>query len=358
MIRIDKYDRFLCAPTTPIRDVLMRIQHASPHPFQAVVDADGRVLGTVTDGDVRRAMLRGVTLDDPVSAAMHRSPVLGRAGDETGNQARLKTARFLPVVDDDGRIVAVLLGSGPGGGIARALVMAGGFGRRLGERTRDTPKPLLAVGERPILEHVLAQLEDAGVASIAIAVHYLAKQIEDFVAARESRAQITLIHEPEPLGTAGALALLAEPVEEPVLVVNGDVLCRIDYRALHDFHMRHGNDGTLAVARYEISVPYGVVRHASDGTFAGIEEKPVFSHFVAAGIYYLSPEFVALVPTGRAMDMPELLELGRGMGLRTGLFPVHEYWKDIALPSDLATANIDHVADDRNRSRDVKTKQR
>ncbi|MEE9209880.1 MAG: sugar phosphate nucleotidyltransferase [Kiloniellales bacterium] len=338
MIRLEQFSHLVCNPETPIREALDRINSASPHLFQVVVGNDGRVLGTVTDGDVRRAMLCGITIDDAVGQCMHDSPIIGRAGDDEGNRAKLSAALFLPVVDVAGRVQHILVQYPKGQIIRQALVMAGGYGNRLGERTRDIPKPLLPVGDRPILEHVLRHLEDAGISEIHIAVHYLAEKIQAFVAARRNRARIDLIHEPEPLGTAGALGHFPGPIEGPILVVNGDVVTRADIKALSEFHLDRGYDGTIAVTRYDVRVPFGVLRHNKDGLFAGIDEKPTFHHFVAAGIYCLSPDFVALVPRDRPVDMPEVLEIGHRAGLRIGLFPVHEYWIDVGEPADLEAA--------------------
>lgn len=340
--RLSSFDAYVCRPEATVAEALARIDRATPNLFQIVVSAEGRVLGTITDGDVRRAMLSGVTIADPVDHCMRKTPILGRAGEDVTNRVLLRRAWFLPVVDEGGRLDHVLIQRRFDQPFNRALVMAGGFGRRLGDLTRETPKPLLAVGGRPILDRVLEQLEGAGISAIHLAIHYRARQIREFVAARRNLAAIEFIEETEPLGTAGALARLANHVEEPVLVANGDVLTQVDFAALHEFHTRHGYDGTVAVSRYEMRIPFGVIRQTAEGLFAGIDEKPRITQFVAAGLYYLSPEFIALTPRGRPVDMPELLTLATGAGLRIGLFPVHEYWKDVGQPGDLAAADREH----------------
>lgn len=342
MISITNIDEHACAPTTPVRDVLRRID-TSPYLFQIVVDKQGRLLGTVTDGDIRRGMLHGISLDCPVSECMHRDPVTGVPGDNQGNRVKLatlgSTRSFLPVVGGDGVVCEILEASG-NARINNVLVMAGGPGTRLGELTKDTPKPLLPVGGRLILDHVVGMLEDYGVRRIAIAVHYLAEKVEHFVNARQNRAEITLVREPQRLGTAGALGLLQpEMAREPILVVNGDVITGIDIGALCDFHSRHGFDATIAVARHEVDVPFGVVSYGDDGEFVGIDEKPRITNFVAAGFYYLGPEFIALVPENKPLDMPELLNIGKQIGLKIGLFPIHEYWIDVGRPHDLREAD-------------------
>ena len=218
--------------------------------------------------------------------------------------------------------------------------MAGGLGSRLGERTRITPKPLLPVAGRPILDHVLQNLELAGIGRICVSVHHLADQIECFVAERENRASIAVVHESRQLGTAGAIGLLDSEVRlDSLLVVNGDVITGIDYGALHDFHERHGFDATVAVAHHEVEIPFGVIRYSADGLLDQIDEKPKIKNFVAAGVYYLSPTYLALVKADEQIDMPTLLNRGKEIGLKAGLVPIHEYWTDVGRPDDLRAAN-------------------
>jgi NDP-sugar pyrophosphorylase family protein len=200
------------------------------------------------------------------------------------------------------------------------------------------------VGGRPILDRVLETLENAGVNRIILTVHYLSERIEEYVAARRNTAAIEFIRESTRLGTAGALALLDSNSigPSPLLVVNGDLVTKVDFRALHDFHIRHGNDGTMAVASYRVDVPFGVVRHDSEGLFEGVDEKPRLHHFVAAGVYYLNPQFLALIPKGQAFDMPNLLNQGRSAGMRIGLFPIHEEWTDVGTPADFEFVDAEY----------------
>ena len=343
VIRIVDLKHYFVPATATVRDVLARL-NSTEHLFQLVIDADGFLMGTVTDGDIRRAILAGATLDDLATACLHRNPVTGHIGDDIGNLEKicgLGSARpFLPVLDSSGRVREVIASGDSGSRVSAALVMAGGPGTRLGERTRMTPKPLLSVAEKPILDHVLDGLENGGVSDIYISVHYLAEQIEAFVEKRDNRAHIRLLREGERRGTIGALALLPKP-QGPILVVNGDVITRTDYAALGVFHARHGFDATIGVARHEIDIPFGVVRQTDGGLFERIDEKPRVSHFVAGGIYLLNPTFAALVPDDRPMDMPELLNQGRTLGLSIGLFPIHEYWIDVGRPHDLEAADRD-----------------
>ncbi len=343
MICVTEIDYLVCTPETTIVAALSRLNNERSHVFQIVLDAERRVIGTVTDGDVRRAMLSGVTLEDHVDRCMNGAPIIGRVGDIAANRSKVRKAGFLPIVDANGCIQQVYI-QAHAPPTVRALVMAGGFGTRLGEQTRDLPKPLLPVGERPILDRLLDQLEDDGITDITVAVHYRADQVEAFIAERNNRAAIAIIREPEPLGTAGALTLMPQVSDTTTIIVNGDVVSQVSFAHLRSFHAEHDHDGTVAVSRYNVHIPFGVLRQGKDGLFSGIEEKPTNSYFVAAGIYILSPEFIALTARGRPVDMPELLEAGRCEGLRVGLFPLHEYWRDVGRPDDLAMANAENGA--------------
>lgn len=342
MQSITDFSDYVCGPDTPISEVLRRID-SSPQLFQMIIDLDGRLLGTVTDGDIRRAMLAGAGLNDSAASAMHTNPITGHVGQAIENRKKLmnlgSTRSFLPLLDDNG-IVREILFAGELEGIGSALVMAGGLGTRLGSRTKNTPKPLLEVGGRPILDHVLSSLEEVGAKNILISVNYLAEQIESYVSGRENLATIGFIHEEERLGTAGALGLIDESfATEPLLVVNGDVITSVDFRALYEYHQRHNYDGTVTVARYDVQIPFGVIRRTEDDAFDCIDEKPTVSSFIAAGIYFLSPKFQALVPRNKKVEMPDLLNSGKQVGLKIGLFPLHEYWTDVGNPHDLDAAD-------------------
>lgn len=331
-----------CSNTAPIREVIQRIDASTPLLFQIILDPDARVVGTVTDGDIRRGFARGLQLEDPIKSCMRTSPVVGRIGDDAHNAKILHGRRFLPVCDADGRLDHILVEAIGPRRAERALVMAGGFGTRLGTRTKTVPKPLLPVAGKPILEHILERLEDYGIQRVEISVHYLADQIRQFVESRDNKCDVALVHEKEPLGTAGSLGLIDRPTVDPILTLNADVLTDVDLNAMIDHHRRIGCDGTVAASRYEYKVPYGVLRFDDSDTLQGIEEKPTYYHLVSAGIYYLSPAIVGLVDRGRRIDMPDLLERAVAHDLRLSVFPVHEYWSDVGHVSDLEDADAFH----------------
>lgn len=343
MRKISKIEPYICGATTPLVDVLRRINSVDGL-FQCVVDKDSRLIGTVTDGDIRRAILKGAGLEDSVEACVFRNATVGQATDTDQEILRLLAAidharPFVPLLGHDRRIVALALQDREDQAPPIGLVMAGGRGSRLGSRTAETPKPLLEVGGRPMLDRVLSMLEDADLSKIFVSVHYLGEQIVRFVDERDSTSEREILYEDVPLGTAGAIALLPERIPTPLLVINADVLTELDIRGMLTFHRKHGHDATIAVATHEVVIPYGVIEQTEDGLFEGIKEKPRVSHFVSSGIYLLEPTFRALLPDKRAIDMPELLELGKQAGLRIGLYPVHEYWTDIGRPEELDAVN-------------------
>lgn len=342
MKKVTDCDHLICTVGTTIREVIRRIDASTPLLFQIVLDHNRRILGTVTDGDIRRGFARGLQLEDMVEACMHSPPITGRVGDETRITEVLRGRRFLPLCDAEGRFEYLLVEQLGPPRAERALILSGGLGSRLGERTKDTPKPLLPVAGKPILEHVLTRLETYGVQQIYISVHYLSDQIKRFVEERDNQSEITVLLEKEPLGTAGSLGLIDLPTGEPILTMNADVLTDVDLNALVEHHSRMGCNGTIAASRHEYQVPYGVLRFDENDILQGIEEKPTFYHLVAAGIYYLDASIIRLAPPGKRIDMPDLLKLAIESGLRLTVFPVHEYWTDVGRPADLDDADNFH----------------
>ncbi len=318
-----------------------------------VVDDEGRLVDLLTDGDVRRALLAGVDLDEPVSALRARrersaseAPVAARAG--TPDAALLgimqrNAIRPLPLLDRRERVrgLVTLEELLPRARLpVEAVIMAGGEGARLRPLTEDTPKPMLPVGDRPLLEHTIERLRSAGIAKVRITTRYKADKItQHFGNGTRFGVEMQYVSEGRPLGTAGSLAHLGE-TDDPVLVINGDVLTNVDYRALLAYHGEQKCDLTVATRRHEVEIPYGVVE--CDGSAVRrIVEKPVMGCFVNAGIYVLQPSALELVPATGAFHMTDLIEalIERGRGVAN--FPIHEYWIDIGQHPDYARAQED-----------------
>jgi dTDP-glucose pyrophosphorylase/CBS domain-containing protein len=319
-----------------------------------VVDAERHLLGTVTDGDIRRAMLADIGLGASVAVLLERqqelhedrpipltAPVSLHPTELVALMQRYDV-RQIPLVDGRGRVESLSLlrdlveVEGPP---LRAVVMAGGFGTRLGELTRDTPKPMLPVGDRPLLERIIEQLRDAGIEHVNLTTHYRADEIaRHFGDGGNLGVRIEYVSEEEPLGTAGALGLIES--NGPILVMNGDILTRVDFKAMHLFHDEHDADMTMAVRPYEARVPYGLVELAGS-RITSIAEKPLARGFVNAGIYLLKPDVCRLVVPGEQIDMPQLIDRLLADGRTVVGFPLREYWLDIGRLADYEQAIAD-----------------
>lgn len=339
---------FILRPGASIREAMSCIDRNAKG-IALVLDDDGRLLATVTDGDIRRALLDRIDPGSPLTTVVERKehePVTAPAATDTATLIDLMTRhslRHVPVVDEEGHVVDLAVLNDLVKEIElplKAVVMAGGFGTRLHPLTAETPKPMLPVGGRPLLEHVVDQLRACGIRHVNLTTHYLAEAISDhFGDGSRFGIEIGYVNEEQPLGTAGALALLEE-TDEVMLVLNGDILTRVDYRAMLDFHREHNAVMTVGVRREEVQLPFGVVE--SDGVrILGIEEKPVVAHFINAGIYLLEPSVRRHVPEGSRFDMPELVQKLLDADETVVAFPVREYWMDIGQPSAYEQAERD-----------------
>lgn len=343
----------LLRPTATVRDAIAVLERGAMG-IALVVDTDNRLLGTVTDGDIRRAILRNVPLEGSVDELLFRHedspykhPITAQAGtpfDELLALMHIKKVHQIPLVDANGRVLGLAtmseLTRRSSLGIP-AMVMAGGFGTRLHPLTESTPKPLLPVGGKPILAWLVEGLCSHGITDIWIATHYHADQIRDFFGdGGRWGASIRYVHEEEPLGTAGALSLLPERFTTPFLLMNADLLTRLNYRSLYQFHLDVGAVMTLCVKRHSIQVPYGVVE-LENGLVRSLNEKPRRLLYINAGIYVLSPELLDYVQPGRRCDVTDLIRRLLAEGKRTASFPIREYWLDIGQMPDYHQAQAD-----------------
>lgn len=334
----------LVRSSAKVREVIQVIDKNAMQ-IALVVDDKQRLLGTVTDGDVRRGILKGVTLEDPVQRIMRSEPVTARSEDSQKKRLailRKKEIKQLPVLDDAGRVVGLELLDDLVDAPARdnwVVLMAGGLGSRLQPLTDKTPKPLLPVGKKPILETIIENFVDAGFNRFYISVNYKNEMIRShFGDGSGWGSEIRYISESERLGTAGALGLLPEKPAKPFFVMNADLLTKVNFMHLLNFHHENKVDATMCVREYDFQVPYGVVR--IDGhTVKGIDEKPVQSFFVNAGIYVLDPEALKHIPVNKPLDMPQLFEKIIRDGHKTAAFPIREYWIDIGRLNDFERAN-------------------
>jgi dTDP-glucose pyrophosphorylase len=310
-----------------------------------VTNKEGKLEGTVSDGDIRRALLRGLDLSSPITSVIHPNalvvpPELDR---ELVKQLMVvNKIHQIPVVNSSHHLVGLHLWDELNTPVARQnllVIMAGGKGIRLRPHTEACPKPLLPVAGKPMLEHIIERAKLDGFTRFVLAIHYLGHMIEaQFGDGTGLGVKIEYLKEESPLGTAGALGLLNPKPDKPFVVTNGDVITDIRYGELLDFHIRHAAAATMAVRVHEWQHPYGVVQ-MQGVDIVGFEEKPIRRSHINAGVYALEPNALSFLDTDARCDMPTLFERLQEKAKRTVAYPMHEPWLDVGRPDDLQIAN-------------------
>jgi len=341
------WEKAVLAPSSTLGEAIRNLD-ASTLQISLVVDEKGTLLGTITDGDVRRAILRSETLETPVTNVMKANPIT--AGPDIDRKTVMKWMRQyqiaqVPIVDEQG----ILTGLETLKHMVQddcsenwVVIMAGGLGTRLRPLTETLPKPLIPVGGKPVLESIIERLAEQGFTRIFLSVNYQAEKVEaHFGDGSDWGVEISYLEENQRLGTAGALTLLPEAPSEPFLVMNADLVTAINFRRLLDFHNDQAADATMGVREYRFQVPYGVIE-MSGNQITEINEKPTQSYFVNGGIYALSPAVLRHVPEGQMYDMPTLFDKIISEGESASAFPIHEYWIDIGKFDDLDQAQKEY----------------
>lgn len=312
-----------------------------------VVSPDGLLQGTLTDGDIRRGLLRGLDLNSLIDTIIQREPLVvppELSRDTVLQLMQANRVHQLPIVDGSRRVVGLHLWAElmePPKRSNVMIIMAGGQGTRLRPHTEHCPKPLLPVGDKPMLEHIIELARAEGFGRFVLAVHYLGHMIEEYFGdGSRWQVQITYLRESLPLGTAGALGLLNPRPELPFVVTNGDVITDIRYGELLDFHVRHEAAATMAVRVHEWQHPFGVVQ-TQGVDIVGFEEKPVARSHINAGVYALDPEALSVLSGETYCDMPTIFERLREKAKRTVAYPMHEPWLDVGRPDDLNRAIVE-----------------
>lgn len=337
----------LLDPSTSIGHAIEVIDKSSLQ-IALVVDGQKQLIGTVTDGDIRRAIIKGVSLQESVSTIMNGSPITAHQAENRKTILdRMKARRIhhIPILDEQNRVVHIevledmILSPSQDHWV---VLMAGGLGTRLRPLTEQCPKPLLKVGEKPILQLILENFIEQGFKRFFIAVNYKADMIEAFFRdGSEWGAEIHYIREDQRLGTAGALSLLPERPAKPFFVVNGDVLTKMNARLLLDFHIERQSKATMCIKELQYQIPYGVVE-VDQYDLKNIVEKPDHRFFVSAGIYVLEPDVLSEVPKDQFFDMPNLFIHLLEQKQEVTVFPIREYWLDIGRMDDFEKAKLDY----------------
>jgi dTDP-glucose pyrophosphorylase len=313
-----------------------------------VVDGNNLLKGTITDGDIRRGLLKGLSLKDDITPIIQTTPIVGYVNES--NQEIIKKAianklHQIPIVDKDYRVTGLkeideMLK--PEIKENKVVLMVGGLGTRLHPLTKDTPKPMLKVGDKPILHTIVDSFASYGFVNFVMCVNYKAKAIQDYFGDGELfGVNIEYVLEEERMGTAGALSLLTTKPNEPFFVMNGDLLTNVNFESLLDYHNVQNTSATMCVREYDFQVPYGVV-NVDGSNVTSIVEKPVHKFFVSAGIYMLSPECLSLIPENQYYDIPSLFDKLIEKNKDVTSFPIHEYWLDIGRINEFEQANREY----------------
>ena len=313
-----------------------------------VVNENDGLLGTLTDGDIRRGLLKGLDLDSAIESIVFKTPTVAKIGDTKEYILKIaveKKLHQIPIVDENGKLLGIkeieeLIK--PKEKTNKVILMVGGLGTRLRPLTENTPKPMLKVGNKPILQTIIEKFAEYGYVNIVMCVNYKSYVIQDYFGdGKEFGVNIEYIFEEQRMGTAGALSLLKEKPTESFFVMNGDLLTNVNFEYLHDYHLSNKSLGTMCVREYDFQVPYGVV-NIKDSKITSIKEKPVHKFFVSAGIYMLSPEVIEFIPKNKFYDMPTLFEKLINENKNAISFPLREYWLDIGRMEEYKKANEEY----------------
>lgn len=338
----------LCSPTKDCIKLLDSLELK----ILFILDENFKLVGTVTDGDIRRAILNGNELSDPILMAMNKNFIKYTEGSDLSDiemKILKDDLQAIPIIDSNGKILEV---HAAGIHLNQAkndntvLLMAGGFGTRLTPLTDDCPKPLLKVGEKPIIQTIIENFIEYGFHNFVISTHYKSEMIKDYLEdGKNLNCSIEYLQEESPLGTAGCLSLLSENhLDKPILMMNADILTKVNFTQLLDFHLKVKSSITMCVRNYTHQIPYGVIR-TNDHLIESIDEKPIKVSKVNAGIYIVNPKVIKNLIKGRNIDMPSLInnELEKNKS-SVSVFPIHEYWLDIGQIEDYQKAQVDFIS--------------
>lgn len=339
----------LIPPDSSIKHAIEKIDLGALQ-IALVVNENNQLLGTVTDGDIRRGILRGISIESSVANIMNKNPIsvpVHSDKDMIMSLMQLKHLRQIPVINEARQVVGIetldeLISKQNRDNWV--VLMAGGLGSRLQPLTNDCPKPMLKVGNKPVIETIIDNFIDYGFRKFYLTVNYKAEMIEEYFGdGSKWGIEIRYLRESKRMGTAGSLSLLREKPDLPIIIMNGDILTKVNFDQLLEFHTEHKSIATMCVREYNYQVPYGIV-HLDAHRLYDIQEKPVHHYFMNAGIYVLNPEALELIPDNSYFDMPDLYrKIILNTTNSTAAFPIREYWIDIGRMSDYEKANGEFI---------------
>jgi dTDP-glucose pyrophosphorylase len=343
---LEDWSKVLLKPSDSLEKAI-NVIHKGGLLIALVIDEKGKLLGTITDGDIRRALIKHLGMNSLAAEIMNLNPTMSLRSDSTNvimSKMKAKNLLHMPIVDKKGLLVGLetlkhlTFGKKYDNPV---FLMAGGFGTRLHPLTEEIPKPLLNVGNRPILEIILSRFIKAGFHNFYISTHYKAEKVmAHFGNGSKWGVKIEYVQEKKPLGTAGSIGLLPKSLPKlPIIMMNGDVLTKVNFQNLLTFHQENKNIATMCIREYDVQIPFGVV-NISKSQVKSIDEKPIEKYFVNAGIYVVEQELISKVKANIHIDMPNLLEQQITEGKSVNVFPIHEYWLDIGHMKEYEHINV------------------
>lgn len=338
-------NKYLCEESESIKHALEQLGNV---PIRTLIIVHKNIVcGSLTDSDIRKAVLKGIDTTAPVSSIMNTNCIRYEvcSKDEFISDEKRRSIlkdsnlNMVPVVTHANELVDLIVKNHSIYAKTPVVIMCGGLGTRMGDLTRETPKPMLKVYGKPMLEIIIRQLASEKFKKIYLAINYLGEQIEKYFGdGSDFGVEIKYIKEGKRLGTAGALSLIEDDIKMPLVVMNGDIITDFDVRNLMDFHMQNHSFATMAIAEHTIQNPFGVVDF-SGIDFIEIKEKPVYRSFINSGVYAIDPAFLKLVPQDTFIDMPTLLNMAREMGKKVRVYPIIESWVDVGRVDDYQRIN-------------------
>lgn len=334
-------NKFIYSSSNASLEDLLKTLDKSGEGFLPIVDENNVLIGVVTDGDIRRAFLNKVS---DLNLIINKNPFTAPKGTNKEKALTLlKKAhlRHLPIIDSDNKLVDVIKLESWEEFVRpnKVVIMAGGLGTRLGELTKDIPKPMLPLGNKPILENLITSFKNQGYIDFIISVNYKAEIIKKyFKDGAQWGVSISYVEEKERLGTAGAISLITEKFHHPFIVINGDIVTTLNFFDLINYHIQKNSIATMCITKKTYTIEYGVIQFDNENLITSIQEKPSNNFYVNAGIYVLSPEAVKYIPKGKFFDMPSLFELLKNNNLKSYAYSINDYWVDIGLKDDYLKA--------------------
>ena len=324
---------FIVNEETSLVDAMQKIDD-NANGIIFVVDNENRLCGAVSDGDIRRWILKAQPMDAKVESLMNKTPIFMKNGEITNPYAYMRklSINALPLVDDKDNITDIILlkeekqdGRAKGGLEGTSvIVMAGGKGTRLYPYTKILPKPLIPIGAVPIVERIMDSFYDYGISDFIMTVNYRKNMIRSYFCDAEKNYNLEYVEEDKPLGTAGSICLINRKFEKPIFVTNCDILIRTDYKEIYDYHLKEKNALTVVTALKNDIIPYGIVHSNENGEIESIEEKPSRIYMINTGMYIMNPELIDLIPEDTFFHMTHLTEAALEKGYKVGIYPVSE----------------------------------